>query len=617
MTVSSEPFSSVEAQRPAAPFRDVRFGPAAFDVETRADGTLLIRNRERPAPAPVRQLGDWLRRHAASCGDTVFLAEHSGNAWRELNYRDALAQANAISQWLLANGARVDRPVIVLSENSIHHALLQLGAMQVGIPVLAVSPAYSLMSKSGSKIADLVRRFTPALVYASDARRYRHTLALAKSPGGAIVVADEAGDGVDRTFAGLLATTPTRAVDDAFDRVGPGSIGRYLLTSGSTGAPKAVTVTHGNMIASGTAWDQCWPFLGERPLRLVDWLPWNHTAGANGSFNMVLRHGGTMYIDDGKPVTELIARSVANLKRFKPTVMVNVPRGLDMLVARMETDPSIAAALFPGLDVIVYGGASLSAHTWLKHEAISARATGRRIPVLPSLGSTETTMLATLTWWPAQVIGSIGMPPPGMEFKLVTEGDRIEIRFKGPNITPGYHDDPAATAALFDDEGYLKTGDAVSLVDRADPLRGLLYEGRIAENFKLSSGTWVSVAAVRGQLLAYLHPYVREAVLTGHDGAALGALLFPNEEQLARRGLTERRAISQVLGAAIRTYNARHPGNSTRISRALVLDTPPSIDGGELTDKGHVNQRAVLRLRADAVRHLHESRGDDECMLFR
>ena len=617
MTVSAEPLSSIEAQRPTEPFREIRFGPAAFEVETRADGTLVIRNREPAAPLAVRQIGDWLRQHAAARGDAVFLAERQGNAWRELTYRDALARANAISQWLLAHGARADSPVLVLSDNSIRHALLQLGAMQVGIPVLAVSPAYSLMSKSGSKIADLARRYMPALVYASDARRYRHTLALAKSLAGAVVVADAAGDGVDHPYTELLAAVPTRAVDDAYDRVGLDTVARYLLTSGSTGAPKAVIVTQRNMIASGTAWDQCWPFLGERPLRLVDWLPWNHTAGATASFNMVLRHGGTLHIDDGKPMPELIARSVANLKRFKPTVMVNVPRGLDMLVARMEEDPSLAQALFPGLEVIVYGGASLSAHTWLRLEAYSARATGRRVPILPSLGSTETTTMATLTWWPSSSIGSIGMPPPGMELKLVPDGERTEIRFRGPHVTPGYHDDAAASAALFDDEGWLRSGDAVSFVDRADPLRGLVYEGRIAENFKLSSGTWVSVAAVRGQLLAHLHPYVREAVLTGHDGAELGALLFANEEQLARRGLTERRAISQVLGAAILAYNARYPGSSTRIARALVLDRPPSIDGGELTDKGHVNQRAVLRLRADVVSHLHASVGDDDCMLFR
>jgi feruloyl-CoA synthase len=606
---------SLEAQRPRVPFCDVRFGRLDIALERRADGTLVMRNREPLRPPPVRQLGEYLRRHAAQRGDAVFLAERAGDGWRELSYREARAGADAVSQWLLERGASAQRPLLVLSENGLHHALLQLGAMQVGVPVLAVSPAYSLMSPSGERIAELARRFRPAVVYASDARRYRHTLALARSLGGATVLAEALADGVDSAFDALLETQPTGAVEAAFERVGADSVARYLLTSGSTGAPKAVMLTQGNMIACGTMWAQCWPFLEERPPRLVDWLPWNHTAGANGSFNLVLRHGGTLVIDDGKPVAELIDRSVANLKRFRPTLMVNVPRGLDMLVARMDDDPSIAEALFPALDVIVYGGASLSARTWLRLEAHSARVTGRRIALLPSLGSTETTTLASLSWWPAQRIGSIGMPPPGVAFKLVPQGERTEIRFSGPNITPGYHGDAAATAALRDAEGYLKTGDAVSLLDPGEPRHGLRYEGRLAENFKLSSGTWVSVAGVRAQLLSRLHPYVREAVLTGHDGAALGVLLFPDEEAVRRAGL-DAPTLQAVLSRAIEAHNARHPGSSTRIARALLLDTPPSIDGGELTDQGHVNQRAVLRLRCAAVQRLHAADADDAVLRF-
>jgi feruloyl-CoA synthase len=608
--------SAPPPQRPDAPFRDVHFAPVEIDMETRADGSVLIRNRQPLAMPPQRQLGDWLRRHAAAHGERVFLAERDGSGWRELNYRDALARANAISLWLLAHGAGPERPLLVLSENGIHHALLQLGAMQVGIPVLAVSPAYSLLSASGAKVADLARRFRPAVVYAADADRYRHTLALAKAQGGAAVLCDGPGAGVDHVFAGLPQEADAARVEAAYARVGLDSVARLLLTSGSTGAPKAVTLTQRNMIAAGALWDQCWPFLGERPLRLVDWLPWNHTAGANGSFNMVLRHGGTLVIDDGKPTPELIGRSVDNLKRFRPTVMVNVPRALDMLVARMEDDFSLAEALFPELDVIVYGGASLGPRTWLGLEAFSARVTGRRVPVLASLGSTETATPATLTWWPAQVVGAIGLPAPGVEAKLVPSGERMEIRFRAANITPGYRDDAAASAALFDEEGFLRTGDAVRFATPGEPLHGLMFDGRMAENFKLASGTWVAVASVRGALLAALHPYIAEAVLTGHDGEALGALLFANAEQLRRHGLADPPALRRVLTEALHAYNAAHPGGSTRIARALLLEAPPSLDAGELTDKGHVNQRAVLRLRAAEVERLHASRGDDDCLLF-
>ena len=603
-------------QRPDAPFRDVRFAPVEIDVRSRADGSVLIRNRQPLKMPPERQLGDWLRRHAAVHGERVFLCERDGAGWRELNYRHALARANAISLWLLAHGAGPERPLLVLSENSIHHALLQLGAMQVGIPVLAVSPAYSLLSSSGAKVADLARRFRPAVVYAADAARYRHTLALASSLGGALVLCDGPGDGVDHVFAELLHGADAAHVEAAYARVGLDHVARLLLTSGSTGAPKAVTLTQRNLIAAGALWDQCWPFLGERPLRLVDWLPWNHTAGANGSFNMVLRHGGTLVIDDGKPTPELIGRSVDNLKRFRPTLMVNVPRALDMLVARMEDDFSLAEALFPELDVIVYGGASLGPGTWVKLEAFSARVTGRRVPVLASLGSTETATPATLTWWPAQVVGAIGLPAPGVEARLVPSGDRMEIRFRGANITPGYRGDAAANAALFDDEGFLVTGDAVHFATQGEPLHGLMFDGRMAENFKLSSGTWVCVAAVRAALLAALHPCVAEVVLTGHDGESLGALLFANPEQVRKQGLEDPAALQRVLAAALRAYNAAHPGSSTRIARALLLDTPPSLDAGELTDKGHVNQRAVLRLRAAEVERLHASRGDDDCLLL-
>lgn len=603
-------------QRPDAPFRDVRFAPVEIDVRSRADGSVLIRNRQPLKMPPERQLGDWLRRHAAVHGERVFLCERDGAGWRELNYRHALARANAISLWLLAHGAGPERPLLVLSENSIHHALLQLGAMQVGIPVLAVSPAYSLLSSSGAKVADLARRFRPAVVYAADAARYRHTLALASSLGDALVLCDGPGDGVDHVFAELLHGADAAHVEAAYARVGLDHVARLLLTSGSTGAPKAVTLTQRNLIAAGALWDQCWPFLGERPLRLVDWLPWNHTAGANGSFNMVLRHGGTLVIDDGKPTPELIGRSVDNLKRFRPTLMVNVPRALDMLVARMEDDFSLAEALFPELDVIVYGGASLGPGTWVKLEAFSARVTGRRVPVLASLGSTETATPATLTWWPAQVVGAIGLPAPGVEARLVPSGDRMEIRFRGANITPGYRGDAAANAALFDDEGFLVTGDAVHFATQGEPLHGLMFDGRMAENFKLSSGTWVCVAAVRAALLAALHPCVAEVVLTGHDGESLGALLFANPEQVRKQGLEDPAALQRVLAAALRAYNAAHPGSSTRIARALLLDTPPSLDAGELTDKGHVNQRAVLRLRAAEVERLHASRGDDDCLLL-
>lgn len=628
MTTAPPPPLDFESQRPAAPFRELRFGPVDIDLHTRSDGSVLLTNRQPLAAFAVTQIADYLRRHAEAHPDRTWLAEPAGDGWRRLSYGAARGQVDALSQWLLERRIPADRPILILSDNGIHHALLQMAAMQIGIPVLAVSPAYSLMSETCSKIIELVRRFAPALIYAADARRYGRALALVRPQSDALVMCDDAPGGVvDVSFAQALDTCPTEAVEHAYAGVGLDTVARLLLTSGSTGAPKAVTITQRNIIASGTLWDQVWPFLADKPPVMVDWLPWNHTAGAHGAFGMVLRHGGTLYLDDGKPVPELIGRSVAHLCEIRPNVMVNVPRGLDMLVAQMEEDPAIADALFPNLDIIVYGGASLAPNTLLKLEQLSARATGRRIPVSSSLGSTETTMPATLIWWPPEVIGTLGLPAPGVEAKLVPDGERYEIRFRGPNITPGYYRDEDANRAAFDDEGFLKTGDAVVFARPGEPRHGLLYAGRLAENFKLSTGTWVSVATVRGQLLSQLHPLLTDVVLAGHDRDQLGALCFLNAAQVRKRfpaladaplaAMAAHRPLLEALASGIAEHNARFPGSSTRIARALILDRPPSIDDGELTDKGHINQRGVLKLRADAVVRLYAAQpGSTDCLLF-
>lgn len=628
MTTASPPPLDFESQRPAVPFRELRFGPVDIDLTTRADGSLLLTNRQPLAAFTVRQIADHLRRHAGERPGQTWLAEPDGDGWRRLSYGEARGKVDALSQWLIDRRIPADRPILILSDNGIHHALLQMAAMQIGIPVLAVSPAYSLMSETCAKIADLARRFAPALIYAADARRYARALNLAKPLSDALILCDDAPGGVvDTSFGQALDTCPTEAVERAYARVGLDTVARLLLTSGSTGTPKAVVMTQRNIIASGTLWDQVWPFLADKPPVMVDWLPWNHTAGAHGAFGMVLRHGGTLYLDDGKPVPELIGRSVAHLREIRPNVMVNVPRGLDMLVAQMEEDPAIADDLFPNLDIIVYGGASLASDTLLKLEQFSARATGRRIPVSSSLGSTETTMPATLIWWPPEVIGTLGLPAPGVEAKLVPDGERYEIRFRGHNITPGYDRDAEANRAAFDEEGFLKTGDAVRFARPGAPEYGLVYAGRLSENFKLSTGTWVSVATVRGHLLSQLHPLLTDVVLAGHDRDQLGALCFVNAEQVRKRfpelagaplsEIATHRPLLDALAAGIGDYNARFPGSSTRIARALVLDRAPSIDDGELTDKGHINQRAVLELRADAVARLYAARpGSTDCILF-
>jgi len=623
-----ESLEDIEARRPEAPFRPVRFAPVEIDLHQREDGTLLLSNRVPLGSLPVRQLSDYLRRHAAERPEQTFLAEPQGEGWRRISYAQARAKVDALSQWLIDHGLPDDRPIFVLSENGINHALLQLAAMQIGIPVMPLSAAYSLMSETCAKVADLTRRFSPSLIYAADARRYGKAIGVAKPLCDALILSDSADTAlVDATFDEAAGTTPGTAVEQAYARITPDCTARLLLTSGSTGSPKAVIMTQRNILSSGVLWDQVWPFLNDAPLTMVDWLPWNHTAGTHGSFSMVLRHGGTLYIDDGKPVPQLIDRTVRHLREIKPNVMVNVPRGLDMLVSSMEDDPSIAEDIFPNLEVIVYGGAALSPSTLLKLEQISARVTGRRIPVTSSLGSTETTMPATLIWWPPHTLGTLGLPAPGVEAKLIPDGERYEIRFRGDNITPGYYLDPAANAATFDEEGFLKTGDAVIFADAQRPELGLLYSGRMSENFKLSSGTWVSVANVRSALLEPLQPYVSDAVLTAPNRDQLGALLFinfarvrkvfPELAQASEAQMVRHPALQAAIEQGICRHNAAMPGSSTRIARALLLERPPSIDEGEITDKGHINQRGVLTLRAALVDRLYAaSNSHEDCLVL-
>ena len=624
-----EAIQAIEPLRPDVPFRNVNFAPVDIRLETRPDGTLLLSNAQPLDALPVQQIGEYLRRHAASRPEQTFLAQMGTNGnWEHLSYAQALAKVNALSQWLLDQNLPAGHPLLILSENSINQALLQFAAMQIGVPVMPVSPAYSLMSEACGKIADLSQRFGPGLVYASSGKRFAKAMTVAREhTPNAIWLCDT--DAPTGAFAldQALQTPPTPAVDEAFAKVNLDTIARLLLTSGSTGSPKAVIMTQRNIVASGVLWDQVWPFLSEEPLVMVDWLPWNHTAGAHGALSLVLRHGGTLYLDDGKPVPQLIGRTVNNLRTIKPNVMTNVPRGLDMLVAAMEDDPDIANDIFPNLQVIVYGGASLSPNTLLKLEQFSAQATGRRIPVSSSLGSTETTMPATLIWWNPKVLGTLGLPAPGVEAKLVPLDDRYEIRFRGANITRGYFNDPAANQKSYDDEGFLLTGDAVTFVDTDHPEDGLMYAGRLSENFKLATGTWVSVATVRGNLLPQLHPFVTDAVLTGHDRDELGALFFLNTTQIRKKfpelaeasdaDIARHGPLLDVIRQGIERHNVNFPGSSTRIIRAMLLDSPPNIDDNEITDKGYINQSGVLKKRADAVKRLYDCTASaDDCLII-
>jgi feruloyl-CoA synthase len=575
----------------------LRLAPARVDVERRADGAVLLRS-PRKLDGHARAAGEWLVRWAREAPDRTFLAERSGDAWREIGYREALALVRRVAGGLLARGLDSSRPVAILSDNSLDHALLALGAMHVGVPVAPISPAYSLMSKDFAKLKDIFALLRPGLVWAADPEKFAPALAAvgARATPLAEVMADDA----------------TAAVDAAFARIGPDTTAKILFTSGSTGAPKGVINTQRMLTVNQEQYALLWPFLEERPPVIVDWLPWNHTFGSNSNFFMMLRNGGTLYIDAGKPAPGLFDTSVRNLKTISPTIYFNVPRGFDLLLPQLEKDAGLRASFFRRLDWMVYAGAALPQNLWERMQSLAKAERGAPLPLVSAWGSTETAPLATCVHYAVDRAGIIGLPVPGCELKLVPAAGKLEARVKGPNVTPGYYGREDLTRAAFDEEGYYRIGDALKFADPARPEQGLAFDGRIAEDFKLSTGTWVHVGATRVKLIAAGDPLIQDAVITGHERVEVGALVFLNAAAVKAKGLDEA-AVREHLRAAMRKLAGESgPGSSTHPARALVMSEPPSIDANEITDKGYINQRAVLERRAAAIEALHADSSSSE-----
>jgi feruloyl-CoA synthase len=571
-------------RRPDAP---LSFAPPRVEVERRGDGTLLLRS-PKPLGPHARAVGEWLVRWAGARPDQVFLAERAREGWRTVTYREALDAARRIGQALLDLGLGAERPVMILSDNGVDHALLALGAMHVGVPVAPVSPAYALVSRDFGKlryIADLLR---PGLVWASDPEKFAPALAAI----GATVT----------PLARLLEPAPTARVDAAFAAIGPDTTAKLLFTSGSTGAPKGVVNTHRMLCANQEMLAQGWPFVEERPPVIVDWLPWNHTFGGNHDFNLVLRNGGTLYVDGGKPVPGLVEITARNLREVAPTMYFNVPRGFDLLLPFLESDAALRRNFFGRLDVVFYAGAALPQPLWDRLRRLAEAEGAHGLAMLSAWGSTETSPLATQVHVATDRAGVIGLPVPGCELKLVPSGGKLEARVRGPHVTPGYYRRPDLTKEAFDEEGFYRIGDALRFADPDDPAQGLVFDGRVAEDFKLSSGTWVHVGVVRLALLAAASPLVQDAVITGHDRDEIGALVFLNPT--AAKDLAPA-AIRTRIAAALAALATRSGGSSTHPTRALVLTEPPSIDADEITDKGYINQRAVRERRAALVEALH------------
>ncbi|MEH2473751.1 feruloyl-CoA synthase [Nitrobacteraceae bacterium AZCC 2161] len=586
--------------------------------ERRPDGSIILRSTTPLRPF-ARCVGDWLEHWAGQVPDKIFLAERSGVdlPWKTLSYAETLRKVRSAGAWILAQGMSAQRPLAVLSDNSIEHAVLALAAMHVGVPVAAVSPAYSLVSKDFEKLCSTVALLDPGAIYVSNLGAFGPALAAIRSlHTGTVISGDASGDAT--SFGDVAATPVNAAVDEAFAAIDADTIAKFLFTSGSTGAPKAVINTQRMLTSSQQAKAQTWPFLDtpQTDLVILDWLPWSHTFGANHNFNMVLRNGGTLYIDSGKPAPGLFATSLANLRSVMPTVYFNVPRGFDMLIGALREDEALRHRFFTEVKFVFYAGAALPQSLWVALEDLSIKTVGRAMPMVSAWGSTETSPLATDCHFQARRSGNIGVPTPGTELKLVPSGEKLEVRVRGPNVTPGYWKAPGLTAKAFDAEGFYLIGDAVAFADPECPEQGLFFDGRIAEDFKLTSGTWVNVGTLRVAGISALSPLVQDIVVAGHGGDEVRFLLIPN---IAACRLASRLPDTADIGDVLRSEGVRAAiahglarlkatggGSSTHATRALLLAVPPSVDAGEITDKGYVNQRAILARRAADVAELED-----------
>jgi feruloyl-CoA synthase len=611
---------NVVASRREVP--ETLFATPAITAERRADGSIWLKSIT-PLQLAARCIGDWLEHWARQAPQRIFLGERSSvdAPWTTITYNGALRQVRSAGAWILAQGMSATRPLVILSDNSIEHALFALGAMHVGVPVASISPAYSLMSKDFDKLKSMIALLDPGAIYVSSLKAFAPALAAIRSLHTATVVSGDAVGGDAISFRSIAATPETAAVAQAFAAIGLDTIAKFLFTSGSTGTPKAVINTQRMLTSSQQAKAQTWSFLDntQGDLVILDWLPWSHTFGANHNFNLVLRNGGTLYIDGGKPAPGLFATSLNNLRSVMPTVYFNVPRGFDMLIAALRDDEELRRRFFTDVKFAFYAGAALPQNLWNALEDLSIKTTGRAMPMVSAWGSTETSPLATDCHFQAERSGNIGVPIPGTELKLVPSGDKLEVRVRGPNVTPGYWKAPALTAKAFDDDGFYLIGDAVTFADPDRPERGLFFDGRVAEDFKLNSGTWVSVGTLRVAGIAALAPLAQDIVVAGHGGDHVRFMVFPNIAACrAHAGLADSAGVIEVIGSEkVRTaialglakLKAQGSGSSGHATRALLLAEPASVDGGEITDKGYINQRAVLTRRAAAVAMLE----DDAC----
>ena len=599
-----------------APLRKVSFSDPAVTVERRSDGTLYLRPTKALGDYPVR-LTDRLHHWAEVAPDRVFMAERTASGgWRQITYAELLVASRRIASALIKRNLSAERPVVILSGNSIDHALVGFGALYAGIPYCPVSTAYSLVSRDYGKLSYVMKLLTPGLVFADDAQKFSSALAANVPEGTDIAVSFGKLAGRDVTLlADLMATALDPALDARHQGIGPDTVAKFLLTSGSTGNPKAVINTQRMLCANQVMIRETMTFLKEEPPVIVDWLPWSHTFGGSHNVGLVLYNGGSMYLDQGKPMPGGIEETVRTLREISPTVYFNVPKGYESLLPYLRDDEALRKKFFERLHAMFFAGAGLAPHIWRGLDEVCAEQKGARVPMLTGLGSSETAPFFMSANPKTSRSGHVGLPVPGCVAKLAPDNGKLEVRAKGPNITPGYWRQPEVTAAAFDEEGYYRLGDALKPANPDDLHAGFDFDGRIAEDFKLASGTWVSVGPLRSRFIAGCAPLVRDVVIAGLNRDELAALVvldldgcklinptLPADDiAAAAADPLIRKAFCERLAKFLSTAT----GSSTRIARAVLLDVPLSIDRGEVTDKGSVNQRAVLTHRAALIEDLY------------
>ena len=610
-------------------FRKIEWLKRDIAVERRGDGVIVLQSRiplkpyEKHIPA---SLSKWARERA----DRVWLAQRAGSdrQWRKLCYAEAKLTVDALTQGLLDLKLKPESPVAILSGNSIEHALMTMAAMQARFPAAPVSPAYSLMSHDHAKLKYLFDLIKPAVVMVQDGPTFEKALKTLPLDGVTVIHVARSCEGIESiAFADLAATPVTKDVEQSIAKITPDTVGKLLFTSGSTGMPKAVINTQAMMCANAAMMMQVRPRDPHGPqATYLDWMPWNHTMGGNALFNPVLTEGGTLYIDDGRPMPGMIEETLRNLREISPTYYANVPAGYAALAAAMEKDDALCRSFFKNLGLMAYGGARLPDDLYDRMQALAVRATGQRIVFYTGWGSTETAPTATGTYWDTERVGLIGLPFPGVELKMVPCGSKYELRLRGINVTPGYFGQPDLTKAAFDDEGFYCIGDAGVFVDPDDPVQGIIFAGRVVEDFKLTTGTFVHVGSLRTDAIAAATPVVQDALVTGQDRAFVGLLAWPNlhacrqivgNPDASYEDVVKHPEVLSCLKRGLEAHNSSSEGaSSRRVARAMLMIEPASIDGNELTDKGYINQRAGLERRAALVQRLYaEQPGDDVIVL--